>query len=102
MKKSDGRVWFITGVSSGLGRTLAEAVLRQGGTVIGTTRSGRVDLDSADDRLRVLALEVTDAEQVHRLRPCMAVWTWWSTTQAMVCSAPSKKRPTRKPHTCSR
>ena len=67
MKKTDERVWFITGVSSGLGRTLAEAVLRQGGTVIGTTRSGRADLDSADDRLRVLALEVTDAEQVHRV-----------------------------------
>ena len=35
--------------------------------MIGTTRSGRADLDSTDDRLRVLALEVTDAEHVHQV-----------------------------------
>ena len=33
-----GRIWFITGVSSGLGRALAQAVLASGDTVAGTVR----------------------------------------------------------------
>ncbi|MER2996820.1 oxidoreductase [Pontibacter populi] len=33
-----GKVWFITGVSSGFGRTLAEEVARNGDKVIGTVR----------------------------------------------------------------
>lgn len=32
------KVWFITGVSSGFGRTLAEEIARQGNKVIGTVR----------------------------------------------------------------
>ena len=35
------RTWFITGVSSGFGRALAEAALKQGDRVIGTLRSER-------------------------------------------------------------
>lgn len=35
---SDKRVWFITGVSTGLGRTLAEAALEKGDYVAGTLR----------------------------------------------------------------
>ena len=67
MTKIDAQVWFITGVSSGLGRALAEAVLHRGGTVIGTTRSGQADLAAPDGKLRVLALEVTDADQTRRV-----------------------------------
>ncbi|MEI9902141.1 MAG: hypothetical protein WDN31_20920 [Hyphomicrobium sp.] len=33
--------WFITGVSSGFGRALAEAVLAKGHDVIGTVRQER-------------------------------------------------------------
>ncbi|HMP62694.1 MAG TPA: SDR family NAD(P)-dependent oxidoreductase, partial [Phenylobacterium sp.] len=33
-----GRIWFITGVSSGLGLALAQAVLASGDTVAGTVR----------------------------------------------------------------
>lgn len=59
--------WFITGVSTGLGRALAETVLGQGDVVIGTTRS----LDSART-FEMLApgcahgivMEVTDAASV--------------------------------------
>jgi NAD(P)-dependent dehydrogenase (short-subunit alcohol dehydrogenase family) len=34
-------VWFITGVSRGLGRSIAQAVLDQGDIVIGTSRDGK-------------------------------------------------------------
>ena len=39
MTASRPRVWFITGVSSGFGRALAEAVLATGETVVGTIRN---------------------------------------------------------------
>lgn len=39
---NDNRVWFITGVSSGLGRALAEAVLAKSDSVIGTLQGDAV------------------------------------------------------------
>ncbi|MCX2729081.1 oxidoreductase [Saccharopolyspora sp. NFXS83] len=55
-------VWFITGISRGLGRALAEAALGRGHTVVGTTRSGECDLAVADGRLRTVALDITVPE----------------------------------------
>lgn len=59
--------WFITGVSTGLGRALAEAVLARGDIVVGTTRS----LKSAQafealmpDRAHGVVMDVTDAAAV--------------------------------------
>lgn len=43
---SDKKIWSITGVSCGLG-TLAQVVLDQGDIVIGTTRTGKTDLNAA-------------------------------------------------------
>ncbi|MEE3624811.1 oxidoreductase [Nitrospirillum sp. BR 11752] len=57
------KVWFITGISRGFGRELAQAVLDQGQTVIGTTRNGESDLPPHHS-LHVLPLDVTDAAQV--------------------------------------
>jgi NAD(P)-dependent dehydrogenase (short-subunit alcohol dehydrogenase family) len=34
------KVWFVTGVSRGFGKALAEAVLADGDIVIGTSRDG--------------------------------------------------------------
>jgi NAD(P)-dependent dehydrogenase (short-subunit alcohol dehydrogenase family) len=60
-------VWFITGASTGLGRTLAETVLAHGDRVVATARNVAAldDLTGAgpDDVVR-LALDVTDPEQV--------------------------------------
>jgi NAD(P)-dependent dehydrogenase (short-subunit alcohol dehydrogenase family) len=61
------RSWFITGASSGLGRTLAEQVLASGDRVVATARNVAALEDltgpGPDDVIR-LPLDVTDPEQV--------------------------------------
>jgi len=56
------KVWLITGCSRGLGRALAQAVLAAGHRLVATARDLR-DLASlpSTDRLRTVALDVTDA-----------------------------------------
>jgi len=54
------KTWFITGISRGLGKALAEAALARGDKVIGTTRDGRSDGTGA----MVLPLELTDAKAI--------------------------------------
>ncbi|WP_368621298.1 oxidoreductase [Paraburkholderia sp. BR13444] len=60
-------VWFITGVSSGFGRSLAEAVLARGDKVVGTVRN-ETQIASfenlAPGRAHGLLLDVTDAAAV--------------------------------------
>lgn len=60
-------VWFITGCSTGLGRSLAQAVLRHGYRLIATARH----IDAIEDlvashpeSVRAFALDVTDAGEV--------------------------------------
>lgn len=60
------RVWLITGVSRGLGRTLAEAALAAGDRVVGTTRSGDTPEGLSGD-LRVLPFEAGDPAGADRL-----------------------------------
>jgi NAD(P)-dependent dehydrogenase (short-subunit alcohol dehydrogenase family) len=58
---TDGRVWLITGCSSGFGRELARAALAAGDRVMATARDPRrVDLPGAV----TAALDVTDPAQV--------------------------------------
>jgi NAD(P)-dependent dehydrogenase (short-subunit alcohol dehydrogenase family) len=56
--------WFITGISRGLGKALAEAALARGDLVVGTTRDGKHSLTPSDGRLHVLPLEVGDGAAV--------------------------------------
>src|SRR5258708_23595224 len=58
------RTWFITGVSRGLGRAIAQAALNDGDTVIGTVRDTAPDLASGPGKLHVVKLDVTDGEAV--------------------------------------
>ncbi|MGF6735110.1 NAD(P)-dependent dehydrogenase (short-subunit alcohol dehydrogenase family) [Paraburkholderia youngii] len=62
-------VWLITGVSSGFGRSLAEAVLTRGDKVVGTVRN-ETQMASfenlAPGRAHGLLLDVTDAAAVPR------------------------------------
>lgn len=61
------KTWFVTGVSSGLGRAIAEAALSAGHVVVGTLR--KADQFAAFEalapgRAHALSLDVTDAEAV--------------------------------------
>jgi len=59
----NGKVWLVTGASSGFGRAIAEAALAAGDTVIGTARrtEALADLVAAHpDRVEAIALDVTD------------------------------------------
>src|SRR5262249_45892993 len=58
------RVWFITGVSRGLGRSIARAALDQGDIVIGTSRDGSAALDGKSERVHVLPIELTNRDQI--------------------------------------
>jgi NAD(P)-dependent dehydrogenase (short-subunit alcohol dehydrogenase family) len=64
------KTWFITGISSGLGRNMTEQLLARGDRVAGT--AGRLDaLDGLKsryaDQLSVAALDVTDSAAVRRV-----------------------------------
>jgi NAD(P)-dependent dehydrogenase (short-subunit alcohol dehydrogenase family) len=59
--------WFVTGASAGFGRTLVEAAVARGDSVVATARtpSALDDLTAAaPDRVRALPLDVTDHAQV--------------------------------------
>ena len=61
------KVWFITGSSRGLGRSLAEAVLAHGDLLVATARNPEQlgDLVSTyGEQMRAVALDVTNPEQV--------------------------------------
>jgi NAD(P)-dependent dehydrogenase (short-subunit alcohol dehydrogenase family) len=62
-----GRVWLITGCSSGFGREIALAALAAGDRVLATARKPDALADLAErggDRLRTAALDVTDPTTV--------------------------------------
>lgn len=58
-----GRVWLITGASSGFGSAIAEAALERGDRVVAASRSVESIELEADDRVAVFPLDVTDAAQ---------------------------------------
>jgi len=63
------KIWFVTGSSRGLGRTLVEAILAAGDKVIATARKPEElkDLSAIyDDRIRAVKLDVTSPEEVEQ------------------------------------
>ncbi|HWG17961.1 MAG TPA: oxidoreductase [Acidobacteriaceae bacterium] len=62
-----GKVWFITGASTGFGRLLAEEVLKTGGRVIATARKPEQVADLVKqypETARAFALDVMKSEQI--------------------------------------
>jgi NAD(P)-dependent dehydrogenase (short-subunit alcohol dehydrogenase family) len=62
-----GKVWFITGTSTGFGRLLAEEVLKAGGRVLATARKTKKIADLEErypEAARTFALDVTKPAQI--------------------------------------
>jgi len=66
--------WFITGISRGLGKALAEAALARGDLVVGSTRDGKSEIAASRGTLHVLPLEVSDAAAIEST----VAWIWLS------------------------
>ena len=65
---SAGRVWFVTGSSSGLGRELVRAAIIHGDRVVATARDTAAVADLAalaPQRVRPVRLDVTEPDSVH-------------------------------------
>ena len=61
------KTWFITGISRGFGKELAEQLVARGDTVIGTVRHGTPEIASGPGALHVLTLDVTDRAAVAKV-----------------------------------
>lgn len=67
---NQARIWFITGISSGLGKALAESVMNHGDFVIGTFRSrSQVEAFNEANAGRGLAVEldITKPDQIEQV-----------------------------------
>ncbi|MFD7862048.1 oxidoreductase [Streptomyces sp. NPDC059783] len=75
--RAPGRVWLITGASSGFGRAIAEAALEAGDTVVATARRPDVleDLVAAHpDRAVAVQLDVTDTARIAAVVADTVLW----------------------------
>jgi NAD(P)-dependent dehydrogenase (short-subunit alcohol dehydrogenase family) len=52
------KTWFITGISRGLGLSLAQAAVAAGDTVIGTVRQGQPEIVAGPGKLHVISLDL--------------------------------------------
>jgi NAD(P)-dependent dehydrogenase (short-subunit alcohol dehydrogenase family) len=67
--KMDKKIWLITGISSGLGKALAQAVMANGDFVIGTLRQpAQVEAFNRDHdgKGKAMLLDVTDHEAIEK------------------------------------
>ncbi|MEW1888993.1 oxidoreductase [Streptomyces sp. NBC_00523] len=74
---AQGRVWLITGASSGFGRSIAEAALAAGDTVVATARRPEAldDLVAAHpDRAVAVRLDVTDTARIADVVADTVLW----------------------------
>jgi len=60
----EGRVWFVTGASSGFGRALVDAAQVRGDRVVATARRPEALAALDGDDVLVLALDVTREEEI--------------------------------------
>jgi NAD(P)-dependent dehydrogenase (short-subunit alcohol dehydrogenase family) len=76
-REPDSRVWLVTGCSSGLGRALAEALVKRGHSVVATARNPdtlSALREMAPDQVLPLALDVTKPESIEAAREAALAW----------------------------
>ena len=64
MADTDGRVWFVTGSTSGFGRALVDAARARGDRVVATARRPDALAELAGDKVLVLELDVTREDAI--------------------------------------
>ena len=77
MNDTTGKVWLITGASSGFGRAIAQAALDAGDTVVLTARRAERLADLAEaypDRVHAITLDVTDHARVSEAVAEAVLW----------------------------
>jgi NAD(P)-dependent dehydrogenase (short-subunit alcohol dehydrogenase family) len=87
-REATGRVWLITGASSGFGRSIAQAALAAGDTVVATARRPQAldDLVAVDPH-RVLAVEL-DVTDTGRVADVVAeIMLWYGRIDVLVNNA---------------
>ncbi|GGP99607.1 oxidoreductase [Streptosporangium pseudovulgare] len=76
-RRAEGRVWLITGASSGFGRAIAEAALAAGDTVVAAARRPEAldDLAAAHpERVVMVGLDVTDTARIAAVVAEVVLW----------------------------
>jgi short-subunit dehydrogenase len=69
MERKNSKIWFITGISSGLGKAIAEEVITNGDFVIGTFRNSlQVDAfnNKYKDKALALQMDITKANEIEK------------------------------------
>ena len=67
--KSHNKIWFITGISSGLGKALAQSVIENGDFVIGTFRNqtqAAIFNNQHKDQAFALSLDITKPNEIQK------------------------------------
>lgn len=101
MSTSSERTAIVTGASSGIGRATAEALVRAGYTVFGTSRKAT----DTPTQVTMLVCDVTDDDAVSALVSTVLARTgrstFWSIMLALACWVARKSSRSRRCRHCS-
>ncbi len=74
------KIWLITGISSGLGKALAESVIETGDFVIGTFREESQVLEYNQKNIKnakAILLDITNENAIEKSIDKIICWFWY-------------------------